>query len=788
MSAPHRRHALLDGNFLRHPLFAAPVHTPLQSHVDGRYLRPSDGQLVIRRDLHRPISGQHVVPTADSCHLQAALVDLIDRVGLSPSAGSLSAAEQAAQRRQPSAAAARTGRAHLTEHLFDQAVGDDLADAPADRIQHVQERILQGLGTGDNVRKRPAHFVAERIHHLNLGSNGFTLLVQQVHSLQDGLPHVRLSLHASIQQGVASGDPLGRLAQRLDLQVELFYYPVLTGALLFQLLKRLLLLELLPADVEQRLGSANLLLRRPHDLYVKQGALFVGHAEGQHVAADSLDCVLYLLVDLGGLVNERPAFGLGHLFRPVEVIANRVRNGGALDLGIAPNVLEIVNHPHDVRHKVEPAFPRDAQGFRPLPPEHGHDSRRQTAKGLPKSLEHSGNDHAHGREQLDASRGYAGSRVQPASRVIRIVELLNHARHRGKQLARDPVLEPLLNSIQLAQLILEREGVLHQLVAHGHAQLVGLGLKPGNLVRPRRQHVHQGHALGVKYRHRIAQTATLALRVLHGLGQLAELLVRRHAGKLAGRQPQALQSLSRRSSPLSRFLNAPRHPAERHSELLLRYVRHLPGGVLQAAQPFRRNADLLAELGKLVNILGDAKGHVVQTLAELIERAAYRFPDHRPQRHRARLESSHLALGLGGTLLQTSGPQKHIDCQGAKASACHYLSFLATDFNMPNTPSNVASCGSSLGHSMSLLGSSPLKCRDAVLASIRSMRRGALNGPYWWRYWSSLSRHSGVITSCHSSGLRPPKASETSIQNASSGVRGFLGARPPCVRFRERWG
>src|SRR5690606_4045227 len=223
---------------------------------------------------------------------------------------------------------------------------------------------------------------------------------------------------------------------------------------------------------------------------------------------------------------------------------------------------------------------------------------------------------------------------------------------------------------------------------------------------------------------RVAQAAALALGLLHGLSQLAELLVRRHAGKLAGRQPQALQSLSRRSSPLSRLLNAPRHPAERHSELLLGDVRHLPRRVLKAAQPFRGDSYLLAELGKLVNVLGDPKGHVVQALANLGDGLADGVTDRGTQRHRARLESSHLALGLGRALLQSGSPHQHVDCQGAKASACHYLSFLATDFNMPNTPSSVASCGCSLGPSMSLLGSSPLKCRDAVMASVRSMRRG----------------------------------------------------------------
>src|SRR5690606_415490 len=58
-------------------------------------VRPARSKSVIRRDLDRLISGQHVVPTADGRHFKATLVDLIDRVGLSPSAGSLPAAEQA---------------------------------------------------------------------------------------------------------------------------------------------------------------------------------------------------------------------------------------------------------------------------------------------------------------------------------------------------------------------------------------------------------------------------------------------------------------------------------------------------------------------------------------------------------------------------------------------------------------------------------------------------------------------------------------------------------------------
>src|SRR5690606_26953800 len=60
-------------------------------------VRSARGKTVVRSDLDRLISGQHVVPTADRRHLQATLVDLIDGVGHRPAAGCLTATEHPAE-------------------------------------------------------------------------------------------------------------------------------------------------------------------------------------------------------------------------------------------------------------------------------------------------------------------------------------------------------------------------------------------------------------------------------------------------------------------------------------------------------------------------------------------------------------------------------------------------------------------------------------------------------------------------------------------------------------------
>src|SRR5690606_31659461 len=140
-------------------------------------------EAMVRRDLDRLVSCQHVVPPVDGCHLKATLVDFVHPPRCGHTTPGLTAAEESGNHLHPSARASGLRGAVSPKQLLNKPLRCELCDLVCDSSKQVSKCVSDRLGTLRHIVEEPLELASHPINQFDLVKRLFDLPV----SLYDGV-------------------------------------------------------------------------------------------------------------------------------------------------------------------------------------------------------------------------------------------------------------------------------------------------------------------------------------------------------------------------------------------------------------------------------------------------------------------------------------------------------------------------------------------------------------------------------------------------------------------------